>query len=385
MMDGASIALSPLLPWAVLGPLFAVAALLALFGLIRRARGAAWRTLALAVLALVLTNPSLVREQREPIKDVAVIVVDQSPSQAIGDRRAQTERVVTDLERRLARFDDLEVRVVRTQAGGDGQSPVDETRLAEAVSRALADVPRRRAAGAVFVTDGQVHDIPPDLRGLLDIGPVHALLTGRPDESDRRLAIVRAPTYGTMDRPVALTIRVDDQPNRQSTDAIVTGRQGAAAPQRIRVPVGRDHDLLLRLDHAGQNVFEFEVEAAREELTLANNRAAVVVNGVRDRQRVLHVSGEPPAGERSWRNILKSDPSVDLVHFTILRPPEKQDGTPIRELSLIAFPIRELFEVKLAEFDLVIFDRYRRRGILPNLYLQNIVNYVQRGGALLEA
>jgi hypothetical protein len=385
MMDGASIALSPLLPWAVLGPLFAVAALLALFGLIRRARGAAWRTLALTVLALVLTNPSLVREQREPIKDVAVIVVDQSPSQAIGDRRAQTERVVTDLERRLARFDDLEVRVVRTQAGGDGQSPVDETRLAEAVSRALADVPRRRAAGAVFVTDGQVHDIPPDLRGLLDIGPVHALLTGRPDESDRRLAIVRAPTYGTMDRPVALTIRVDDQPNRQSTDAIVTVRQGAAAPQRIRVPVGRDHDLLLRLDHAGQNVFEFEVEAAREELTLANNRAAVVVNGVRDRLRVLLVSGEPHAGERTWRNILKSDPSVDLVHFTILRPPEKQDGTPIRELSLIAFPIRELFEVKLAEFDLVIFDRYRRRGILPNLYLQNIVNYVQRGGALLEA
>jgi hypothetical protein len=385
MMDGASIALSPLLPWAVLGPLFAVAALLALFGLIRRARGAAWRTLALAVLALVLANPSLVREQREPIKDVAVIVVDQSPSQAIGERRAQTERVVADLERRLARFDDLEVRVVRTQAGGDGQSPVDETRLAEAMSRALADVPRRRAAGAVFVTDGQVHDIPPDLRGLLDVGPVHALLTGRPDEADRRLAIVRAPTYGTMDRPVALTIRVDDQPNRQSTDAIVTVRQGAAPPQRIRVPVGRDHDLLLRLDHAGQNVFEFEVEAAREELTLANNRAAVVVNGVRDRLRVLLVSGEPHAGERTWRNILKSDPSVDLVHFTILRPPEKQDGTPIRELSLIAFPIRELFEVKLAEFDLVIFDRYRRRGILPNLYLQNIVNYVQRGGALLEA
>ena len=106
---------------------------------------------------------------------------------------------------------------------------------------------------------------------------------------------------------------------------------------------------------------------------------------MRDRLRVLLVSGEPHAGERVWRNILKSDPSVDLVHFTILRPPEKQDGTPIRELSLIAFPIRELFDVKLDEFDLIIFDRYSQRGIIPQAYIDNVVRYVRKGGALLEA
>src|SRR5207302_1897653 len=94
---------------------------------------------------------------------------------------------------------------------------------------------------------------------------------------------------------------------------------------------------------------------------------------------------EPHAGERVWRNILKSDPSVDLVHFTILRPPEKQDGTPIRELSLIAFPIRELFDVKLDDFDLIIFDRYSRRGIIPQAYVENVVRYVRKGGAFLEA
>jgi hypothetical protein len=127
------------------------------------------------------------------------------------------------------------------------------------------------------------------------------------------------------------------------------------------------------------------VEAGPRELTLDNNRAALVVNGVRDRLRVLLVSGEPHAGERTWRNILKSDPQVDLVHFTILRPPEKQDGTPIRELSLIAFPIRELFDVKLDEFDLIIFDRYRRRSVIPNAYVENVVRYVRKGGALLEA
>src|SRR5690606_28158516 len=95
------------------------------------------------------------------------------------------------------------------------------------------------------------------------------------------------------------------------------------------------------------------------------------------------VSGEPHAGERTWRNLLKSDSAVDLVHFTILRPPEKQDGVPVSELSLIAFPTRELFVEKIDEFDLIIFDRYRLRGILPAAYLDNIRDYVLRGGAVL--
>ena len=151
------------------------------------------------------------------------------------------------------------------------------------------------------------------------------------------------------------------------------------------MPVGRDVPLSIPIDHGGPNVVELEVEPGPRELTLVNNRAAIVVNGVRDRLKVLLVSGEPHPGERVWRNMLKSDPSVDLVHFTILRPPEKQDGTPIRELSLIAFPIRELFDVKLDEFDLIIFDRYSRRGVIPQPYLQNVVNYVRNGGAFLEA
>ena len=132
-------------------------------------------------------------------------------------------------------------------------------------------------------------------------------------------------------------------------------------------------------------MFELDVAPSQDELTRANNRAVISINGVRDRLRVLLVSGEPHAGERTWRNLLKSDPSVDLIHFTILRPPEKQDGTPINELSLISFPTRELFEVKLEDFDLVIFDRYRRRGVLPPSYLRNIVDYIDEGGALQVA
>ena len=135
----------------------------------------------------------------------------------------------------------------------------------------------------------------------------------------------------------------------------------------------------------GPNIVEIEAAAVDGELTAVNNRAVVVIDGVRDKLRVLLVSGEPHAGERTWRNLLKSDASVDLVHFTILRPPEKQDGTPINELSLIAFPTRELFQQKINEFQLIIFDRYARQGVLQMIYFDNIVRYVRQGGAVLVA
>ena len=104
---------------------------------------------------------------------------------------------------------------------------------------------------------------------------------------------------------------------------------------------------------------------------------------MRDRLRVLLVSGEPHAGERTWRNLLKSDAAVDLIHFTILRPPDKFDGVPVDELSLIAFPTQELFMERIDDFDLIIFDRYSVRGILPPEYYMNIAQYVEDGGAIL--
>ncbi len=215
---------------------------------------------------------------------------------------------------------------------------------------------------------------------------MHLLLTGRPDEGDRRLTITKAPSFGIVGDQLTLSLRVDDLPAGETAgSARVVLRQDGVATQGIDARIGVEEQMTFELDHRGPAVLEIEVARGPQELTLSNNRAAVVVNGVRDRLRVLLVSGEPHAGERAWRNILKSDPSVDLVHFTILRPPEKQDGTPIRELSLIAFPTRELFEVKLDEFDLIIFDRYRRRGVLPSIYLENVANYVEKGGALLEA
>jgi hypothetical protein len=171
---------------------------------------------------------------------------------------------------------------------------------------------------------------------------------------------------------------------RPSPAEVKISRDGELLERRVVTP-GQQVNIQVQIPHAGQNIVEIEAAPIEGELTQVNNRAVVSIDGVRDKLRVLLVSGEPHAGERTWRNLLKSDANVDLVHFTILRPPEKQDGTPINELSLIAFPTRELFQQKINDFQLIIFDRYARQGVLPIIYFDNIAKYVRNGGAVLVA
>ena len=389
-----ALATAPLLSWWMIAVLAGAAALVLTFGIWRRARGILWRGAAVAMLLAILVNPSLVEEQRTPLRDIAVVVVDESPSQAIGNRQAASEAALKALTERLRHERDLDVQVIRTGKPQPGSGD-DGTRLFTALSRTMSNIPRQRLAAIIMITDGEVHDVPSTEPAATaqELGaPLHVLLSGHPGERDRRLVVHQAPSFGLVGKDVPLTIRVADLPEpKESTagaperQARLTWRKDGGAPHQLMVPIGRDVPLAIPIDHGGPNVLELEVEPGPQELTLVNNRAVVVVNGVRDRLRVLLVSGEPHAGERVWRNILKSDPSVDLVHFTILRPPEKQDGTPIKELSLIAFPIRELFDVKLDDFDLIIFDRYSRRGIIPQAYIENVVRYVRKGGAFLEA
>ncbi len=384
-MTGLEVTLSPLFTWPMTWALLGCAAAGAALVILLRARGAPWRVSVLAVLAATLVNPTLVEEERSPRKDVAVIVLDQSQSQAIGERSKHAEDALAEIDRALAAYDDLELRVVRAPleaANAKGGLPRDGTYLFEALTNALADVPRRRVAGAVFITDGQIHDVPEDLKHLPLDAPLHVLVTGDRNERDRRLVVEQTPRFGLVGQDLKITLRVDDGAGVQGA-AKITIRRDQGEPVTTEVRAGVPETVALAIDHPGENVFEIAADPGPQELTLENNRAVVVVNGVRDRLRVLLVSGEPYPGERVWRNLLKSDPAVDLIHFTILRPPEKLDLTPVRELSLISFPIQELFETKLGEFDLIIFDHYQRRALLPPEYYDNIVNYVRGGGALL--
>ncbi len=380
--------LVPLLPWWMIAALAAASVLLTALALWRRARGAGLRGLALVAGLAALANPISVDETRDPLDDVAIIVVDESLSQRVGERREATEAARTALASRIERLDGMALRIVTAgapTAAEDGGEAGDGTLLFAALEDALADIAPERVAGVVMITDGQVHDVPANAARLGLRAPLHVLLSGRRDEQDRRLVVEQAPRYGIVGETLALRLRVEDETMAPGSAATVTLRRDGGPPQRITVTIGQSREIPFELDHGGTTVLEITADAGRAELTLDNNRAVTVINGVRDRLRVLLVSGEPHAGERTWRNLLKADPSVDLVHFTILRPPEKQDGTPIRELALIAFPIRELFEVKLGEFDLIIFDRYNRRGVLPLVYFDNIVRYVREGGAVLVA
>ena len=271
---------------------------------------------------------------------------------------------------------------MRVVEAGQADGETDGTKLFGALSSALSDVPVDRVAGAFLITDGRVHDIPANAAALGFQAPVHALITGRKDERDRRIAIAAAPRFGIVGQVQTITYRLDDQGVSGQRAKVAVRVDGEAINERT-VQSGQTVNVDIDIKHAGPNIVEIEASPLENELTLVNNRAVVAIDGVRDKLRVLLVSGEPHSGERTWRNLLKSDPSVDLVHFTILRPPEKQDGTPINELSLIAFPTRELFQQKINEFQLIIFDRYARQGVLPIAYFDNIARYVRGGGAVL--
>lgn len=348
---------------------------------------AAWRGLsgwglrsfgALVILAALL-GPGLSREDREDLSDIAIIIEDDSASQHLGDRADMTARAADTLEARLAERG-VEVRRSRFGDGADNSG----TQLMSALTEALAREPQGRVAGMFLLSDGRLHDL--DRAPALPV-PLHLLHTGRAQDWDRRMIVEGAPAFAILGEEVTLTLRIEDSGAAPKDVAQVPLdiSIGGDAPQRFTVPLNQSIELPLALPHAGRNVLEFTTPEAEGELTARNNTALVQINGVRDRLRVLLVSGEPHAGGRTWRNLLKSDSSVDLVHFTILRPPEKQDGVPVEELSLIAFPTRELFLEKIDDFDLIIFDRYKRRGILPAEYLENVANYARKGGAVLFA
>ncbi|WP_170451647.1 hypothetical protein [Ruegeria arenilitoris] len=375
-----SVIFDPLIPWPVLVVIGSIALAATVLALWRGLSGWALRGLAALVLLAALSGPVYQIEDRAPLTDIVLMIEDESASQTLSDRAEQTAQTAEALAAEIEARDNTELRRI-TVGDGDGD---EGTQVMAALNAALAEEPRARIAGILVLSDGIVHDVDqaPDLPA-----PMHLLQTGRAQDWDRRLIVRNAPAFAIIDEPVTLTLRVEDSgavpagPASAPLEIAVDGGE----PQQFSIPIGVDVELPVTLPHGGRNVIQFTVPQAGGELTDRNNTALIQMNGVRDRLRVLLVSGEPHPGGRTWRNLLKSDSSVDLVHFTILRPPEKQDGVPVDELSLIAFPTRELFLEKINDFDLIIFDRYKRRGILPAIYLDNVTNYINDGGAVLIA
>lgn len=375
MIGAQRIGFDPALPWSVLIALGVMGAIALAFYVWRGGGAPVTRAFGLMFLLLGLSQPQWVRETREPAEDVALVVVDQSESLALSGRRDAARRAGDAIVERLSHEQGLDVRVREARGGPDG------TLITGIIEDALSDVARDRIGGVVVVTDGQAADPPPDPRRVAHFGPAHILIVGDPNRGDRRVELLQAPTFGIVGEPMRISARVID-PGNSNPVRVRVSIDGAPVAETTARP-GRPFNLDVQLAHRGRNMVIVEADPGPHEITLANNRAAFAANGVRDRLRVLLITGEPHPGARVWRNLLKSDPAVDLVHFTILRPPEKQDFTPLDELALIPFPTDELFDRRLGEFDLIIFDRYRSHGILQPYYFTNIAHRVESGGALL--
>jgi len=372
----AALRFDPLLPVWLIAILGFIALLVVALAAWRRARGTILRFAAFAVLLLWLAGPRLVQETRETLPDIGLLVVDRTASMQVGDRAALAESARAAITQQAAKLPDLELRTITVPESGNAG-----TRLFAAIDRALADIPRSRLAGTIAITDGQIHDVPDQPPGG---APLNVLIPARGEQTDRRLRVIEAPGYGIVGKSVTLRVAIDDLGvARRNASATLTIRRDGEPPRVESVPVGREDDIDIPITRAGPTVVELSASPLAGEVSTLNNKAVVEINGVRDRLRVLLISGEPHPGERTWRRLLKADPSVDLVHFTILRPPEKDDLTPLNELALIAFPVRELFLEKIGEFDLIILDRFQNRGLLPMPYIANIANRVRQGGALL--
>ncbi|GBQ37072.1 VWA domain-containing protein [Gluconacetobacter azotocaptans] len=388
-MMGHMMGWAPLVPMPALYALAALVAAATIAGLARRARGTLWRLAAALLLLLWLAGPERIRETGQPLPQTALLVVDQSPSMSIGQRAATARQAAEAIRQAAARVPGLTLRTVTVRDGhGDG------TRLFAALDQATADIPPARLAGAVLVTDGQDHDVPAtipaplhpaDADGRRTTLPLHVLLTGRGEETDRRLRILQAPPYAIVGQNATVRVEIDDLGPHPDSDghATLTLSRGGENPMHETVRTGVPQDITLPVTRPGPLLVGLAASTLPGEVSTANNQDVVRINGVRDRLRVLLVSGTPNQGERVWRRLLKADPSVDLVHFTILRPPDKDDGTPLSDLALIAFPVRELFQQKIGQFDLIILDGFENRAILPRAYLDNIANYVRDGGGLL--
>jgi hypothetical protein len=348
----AALRFDPLLPLWLIVALGILAGLIVALAATRRARGTILRLGAFAVLLLWLAGPRLVQETRETLPDVGLLVVDQTASMQVGDRAKLAEEARASIAAQAAKLPDLELRTITVPEQGDAG-----TRLFTMIDRALADIPRSRLAGTIAITDGQIHDIPATTPGG---APLNVLIPAKGEETDRRLRVIEAPSYGIVGKSVTLRVAIEDLGvARRGGTANLTIRRDGDPPKVENVPVGVEQQIELPITRAGPTVVELSADKLPGEVSTLNNRAVVE------------------------RRLLKADPSVDLVHFTILRPPEKDDLTPLNELALIAFPVRELFLDKIGEFDLIILDRFQNRGLLPLPYLGNIAQHVREGGALL--
>ena len=312
-----------------LGIILLPLALLVIASLALGSRGSILRIVAALAFAIALLNPVIIQEERKNLKTVIAIIADRSPSQSLGDRKNDTDIALKTLQEKFNDNDRFELRILNAAADIDG-TKASSTKLFEALNNALRDVPPSRIGGAVMITDGQVHDIPDSAGALSFTTPLHALITGKPDEFDRRISFIQAPRFGIAGQEVEMSYQVSDEGRSPNKSAQVDIKVNGTHIAEQAAIIGRETKIKITVPRAGVNIIEISTPELPDELSKNNNLAVATIDGIRENLRVLLVSGEPHNGERAWRDLLKSDAGVDLVHFTILRPQKSRMQPPLK-------------------------------------------------------
>jgi uncharacterized membrane protein len=366
------ISFAPLLPWPALYALGALAALATLPALILQASGAWLRLAGFTFLLITLAGPDWVTNTTKPVPSIVLLLTDHSQSMQLGNRAALAAQAASTLRTSAGAIDLRTIDIPPAEAGG--------TSLFAALQSALATIPTTQLAGIIAITDGEISDPPPAALP----APFTALLTARAEETDRELRLTNPPAYGLAGQTVPLTLTVLDH------GASDTGQPAAVTITEDGIPIptppfiiGQAQTIPLPIPHAGPIIITATAALLPGEVSPLNNTTAFTLTGIRKRLNVLLISGHPSPAERTWRVLLKSDPAIRLIHFTILRlPDETLDAAP-QDIALVPFPVEQLFNTDINKFDLIILDDFSAGGLLPPEDLENITNFVTNGGALL--
>ncbi len=342
------------------------------------------RTLSFLVFLVFILNPQINKKNAEYHKDIVIVVSDMTQSIIETRKAKEVELISKDLSRQLKEIGNIEqinIKLENYKKIELSNAKEIETSLFREVNNVINNLNIERLSGIIIITDGQIHDFH-NYNKLLSKTPIHYILVGNKNEKDRILKTTNIPKYAVLGKKYEIFVNIKDNTEKKNlkTDFYLNEQ---LIDTKYLFP-NKNYEIPLPTLSIGKNILEIRTEETDIEISKLNNYQIHEINGIQDKLKVMLISGEPNMGLRNLRNILNSDPNIELLHFTILRPPTKRDLTPVKELSLIPFPTQELFDADISKFNLIIFDQYGLQGILPPKYLDNISKFVVSGGALLD-
>lgn len=401
--------------WAVVLALALVAVslgVLVVYELRKRERGglAIVATGVLAVLALLaaVVRPVRIAARESVIGAKVVVLADASRSMALpqsGKTRRDVEaRAVEDLAKKskdarllVLGFGDGAPFPLAGKEGESARADLPRSDLTTAL-RALVTSAEEHPQAIVVVSDGRLDDPGEETskEALQALGrelkvSVHTVATTRDAPADASVRRVSAAGAAVAHVPLPLRVEVGCSGGLSCDELTVTARELREDGPPALLASGLSHlkdgkgavDLSITLERAGARIIEVAVTPPSGDTVPENDRRLITFNVARERIRVLHVAGRPTNDVRALRQWLKSDASVDVVAFFILRTQADNPNARQEDLSLIPFPVDELFTEHLPSFDAVVLQDFDAQPYGLEKHLPALSRYVKAGGGLI--